>query len=61
MNAGKPKDYINMFLEEQKSWLRSQLTLDVPQPEELARRDDFLAKLKRDNYYWYAGPARHFA
>jgi hypothetical protein len=51
-SPGKPNDYVNMFLEEIKSWLRSQLTLDSVQAEELQRRDNYFTKLKHDNYYW---------
>ncbi len=53
LSAGKPNDYINMFLEEMKSWLRTQLTLDVVNLEELRKRSTFIKKLKHDKYYWY--------
>ena len=52
-SAGRPNDYINMFLEEMKSWLRNQLTLDNVCAEELERRHVYITKLKHDNYYWY--------
>ena len=49
---GKPNDYINMFLEEMKTWLRSQLTLNSVCAEELVRREQYITKIKHDNYYW---------
>lgn len=51
-SPGRPNDYINMFLEEMKGWLRSQLTLDNVSAEELERRHVYITKLKHDNYYW---------
>lgn len=51
-SPGRPNDYINLFLEEMKTWLRSQMTLNVVVAEELTRREVYLAKLKHDNYYW---------
>lgn len=51
-SPGHPNDYINMFLEESKQWMRSQMTLDAVHAEELARRDNFYTKLKNDNYFW---------
>lgn len=52
VSAGKPNDYINMFLEEMKQWLRSQLSLDVVSSEELQKRLTYITKLKNDRYYW---------
>lgn len=51
-SPGRPNDYINMFLEEMKSWLKNQMTLDNLSAEELKRRNTYIAKLKHDNYYW---------
>jgi len=51
-SPGRPNDYVNMFLEEIKTWLREQLTLDRVALEELRRRDVYFTKLKHDNYYW---------
>lgn len=51
-NPGKPNDYVNMFLEETKTWLRTQLTLDNVRAEELDKREKYYSKLKNDNYYW---------
>ncbi len=51
-SPGKPNDYINMFLEETKIWLRNQMTLDVISAEELGKREKYYSKLKNDNYYW---------
>ena len=51
-SPGRPNDYVNLFLEETKAWLRHQMTLDNVQAEELARRDTFYTKLKNDDYYW---------
>lgn len=53
-SPGRPNDYINMFLEESKTWMRAQMTLDAVHSDELARRDNFYTKLKNDNYFWYA-------
>jgi hypothetical protein len=53
ISPGRPNDYINMFLEESKTWMRDQMTLDAVHAEELARRDNFYTKLKNDNYFWY--------
>jgi hypothetical protein len=55
-SPGKPNDYINMFLEEIKIWLRQQLTLDNVSAEELSKREKYFSKLKNDNYYWYVYP-----
>lgn len=55
-SPGQPNDYINMFLEESKQWIRSQLTLDILQADELIRRDSFYTKLKNDNYFWCFPP-----
>jgi hypothetical protein len=52
MSPGKPNDYINLFLEETKSWLRTQLSLDNVSAEELKKREKFYSNLKHDNYYW---------
>lgn len=52
-SPGQANDYINMFLEESKAWMRAQMTLDAVHAEELARRDNFYTKLKNDNYFWY--------
>lgn len=41
-----------MFLEENKVWLRNQLTLDSVSAEELTKREKYFTKLKNDNYYW---------
>jgi hypothetical protein len=38
-NPGRPNDYINLFLEETKTWLRTQMTLNVVVAEELTRRE----------------------
>jgi hypothetical protein len=51
-SPGKPNDYINMFLEETKQWMRTQMTLDAIESDELRRRDLFYTKLKNDNYFW---------
>lgn len=56
VSAGKPNDYINMFLEEMKQWLRSQLTLDSVSAEELKARISYITKLKNDRYYWCFPP-----
>lgn len=42
-----------MFLEETKTWLKTQLTLDNVHADELAKRELFYTKLKNDDYYWY--------
>lgn len=52
-SPGRPNDYINLFLEESKAWMRAQMTLDAVHSDELARRDNFYTKLKNDNYFWY--------
>ena len=52
ISPGRPNDYINLFLEESKTWLKTQLTLDSIHAEELEKRDAFYTKLKNDNYYW---------
>jgi hypothetical protein len=41
-----------MFLEETKQWMRTQMTLDAIESDELRRRDLFYTKLKNDNYFW---------
>eukprot|EP01034_Spumella_vulgaris_P034722 gene34722-42829_t len=51
-SPGRPNDYINMFLEESKTWLRTQLTLDSVHAIELAQRAEYYTKLMNDNYYW---------
>lgn len=51
-SPGHPNDYVNMFLEETKTWMRAQMTLDAVHAEELARRDNYYTKLKNDNYFW---------
>lgn len=60
-SPGHPNDYINMFLEETKTWMRSQMTLDSVHAEELARRDAYYTKLKNDNYFWYVSWAARAA
>jgi hypothetical protein len=55
-SPGKPNDYINLFLDELKTWLRTQLTLDTVHADELARRGDYFTKLKHDNFYWCFPP-----
>ncbi|KAJ1423520.1 hypothetical protein B484DRAFT_451858, partial [Ochromonadaceae sp. CCMP2298] len=54
-SPGRPNDYINLFLEETKQWMRSQMTMDAIHAQELSRRDMYYAKLKNDNYYWCFG------
>lgn len=49
---GKPNDYINLFLDEIKTWLRTQLNQDIVYAEELERRNNYLRQIKNDNYYW---------
>jgi hypothetical protein len=49
---GRPNDYINLFLEELKVWLRMHLTKDEVSLEETRRRSTYLTKLKNDNYHW---------
>jgi hypothetical protein len=56
-SAGRPNDYVNMFLEEMKAWLRNQLTLDNVSAEELQRRSAYITKLKHDSYYWSPLPS----
>lgn len=51
-HGGRPNDYVNMFLEEMKTWMRQQMTLNVIGAEELSRREQYITKLKNDNYYW---------
>jgi hypothetical protein len=51
-SPGRPNDYINLFLEETKQWMRSQMTLDAVHAQELSRRDMYYTKLKNDNYFW---------
>lgn len=56
ITPGKPNDYVNLFLEEMKMWIRNQLTLENISAAELLRREKFLEKLKNDNYYWCFPP-----
>jgi hypothetical protein len=49
---GRPNDYINLFLEELKVWLKNHLTRDEVSLEEMRRRSTYLTKLKNDNYHW---------
>lgn len=49
---GQANDYINMFLEEMKTWMRHQMTLNVVGADELERREQYITKIKHDNYYW---------
>lgn len=48
----KPNSYVNMFLEEMKSWLKTQLCLDIVHADELRRRVKYLVNIKNDDYYW---------
>ena len=41
-----------MFMEEMKTWMRHQMTLNMVVAEELERREVYITKLKHDNYYW---------
>jgi hypothetical protein len=52
ISPGKPNDYINLFLEETKCWLRTQLSLDNVSAGELKKREKYYSSLKHDNYYW---------
>ena len=52
-SPGKPNDYINLFLEETKVWIKQQFTLNHLEAQELLRRIKYYEKIKNDDYYWY--------
>lgn len=60
-SPGKPNDYVNMFLEEMKTWLRTQMNLDTVAAEELKRREEYISKIKHDQYYWCFPEENSFA
>ena len=55
-SPGRPNDYINMFLDEMKCWMRSQMTLDQVAADELRKRYVYITKLKNDKYFWCFPP-----
>lgn len=55
-SAGRPNDYINMFLEEMKCWMKTQMTLDSVAADELRKRHVYIMKLKNDKYFWCFPP-----
>ena len=51
-SPGYANDYINMFLDETKQWIKTKMTSVGLAYEELCKRQEFYENLKNDRYIW---------